>query len=249
MRKNNTTELLQRIEQRLKILEDDNTTLKRMLNELNFADLMHDSMQNKKWLKNKAFSLFGWAANYSFIYTLFRILDNTKVKNILEFGMGQTSLLTSQYVAHKNKKAVLNICEHNQDWIDIFKKQLPKSERIHINHPEVESFDFEGQLNDKYKDLSTVTTDRKFDLIIVDGPIGGGKNFPRSNIIDLIPENLAEEFIIIFDDAERAGEQLIIKKTEGKLRLLNLKFSVFSRQGIKKQYIITSPKYNFVKFL
>ena len=55
--------------------------------ELNFADLLHDSTQNSPWLKDKNFALYGWAANYSFIYILFRILDNVQPAHILEMGL------------------------------------------------------------------------------------------------------------------------------------------------------------------
>ena len=106
--------------------------------ELNYADLLHDTIHQSNWLKDKTFSLFGWAANYSFIYLLFRTLDQVCPSNILEFGLGQTTKLTSQYIVNKNPSAQLNICEHNQDWINIYKKELAKSENIKINHVDLE---------------------------------------------------------------------------------------------------------------
>ena len=43
-------------------------------------------------------------------------------------GMGQTSKLTSQYVAYKNQNATLDIIENDADWIDIYQSQLPLNE-------------------------------------------------------------------------------------------------------------------------
>lgn len=48
-------------------------------------------------------------------------------------GMGQTSKLTSQYVAYKNQNATLDIIENDADWIDIYQSQLPLNERVKIH--------------------------------------------------------------------------------------------------------------------
>lgn len=217
--------------------------------ELNYADLLHDSIINCEWLKNKSFSLYGWAANYSFIYTLFRILDKAMPHSILEMGLGQTTRLTTQYVANKDNGANLMVCEHDKNWIDIYCHELAKSDNIQLNHCELEYFDYDGKQNDKYKNMLQIVGDKKFDLIIVDGPVGGGKNLPRSNIIDLIPNNLAEDFVIIIDDSEREGEQKTIAKIKQKLNECNIKYSVSERRALKGQTIIMSTSREFVKFL
>ena len=234
------------LQKQLRTLQDKSL---RQYHELNFADLLHDSTQHSPWLKDKNFSLYGWAANYSFIYTLFRILDKVSPQHILEMGLGQTTRLTSQYVAYKNPAATLDVCEHNQSWIDIYTPELPHSEHIHVHHLELEYFDFEGKPNDKYKDIAKVTGNTKYNLIIVDGPVGGGKNFPRSNIVDLIPHNLAEDFIIIFDDAERAGEQKTIEQTQARLTEQKITFATQQRHGAKTQFLIFSKSLEFVQYL
>lgn len=218
--------------------------------ELNYADLLHDCTNQSTWLKDKAFSLFGWAANYSFIYTLYRILDKINPINILEMGLGQTTKVTSQYVANKNPQAQLTVCEHNQDWIDIYKPDLPASKNIKINHFELEKFEYDGKPNDKYANLIEFVGKNKFDLIIVDGPVGGGKNLPRSNILGLIAhDNLAQDFIIVFDDAERKGEKETIAKAKELLNEKKTEFFCFERNGIKRQHIITSKSRDFAQYL
>ena len=59
-----------------------------------------------------------------------------------------------------------------------------------INHFDLEFFEYNGKKNDKYKGMSQKFESEKFDLIIVDGPVGGGKNLPRSNILELIKKEL-----------------------------------------------------------
>lgn len=240
-------DLLQKITTQEKTLEDLRSKTQQNFSELNYADLLHDSITQSSWLKDKSFSLFGWAANYSFIYTLYRILDKVNPQNILEMGLGQTTKLTSQYIAYKNPQAELDVCEHSQEWIDIYKTDLPTAKNIKINHFDLEYFEYDGKQNDKYAGLTDFVGNKKFDIIIVDGPVGGGKNLPRSNILDLVQNNnLAENFIIIFDDAERMGEKTTIAKTKELLKTKNIEFFSFERNGIKRQHIITSKSKAYI---
>ena len=243
-------ELARQHEQRLAAMEQELDLCYNALKELNYAHLMHDGMKESPWLKNRTFDLHNWAANYSFIYLLFRILDKMEPQNILEFGLGQTTKLTTQYIAHMNPGAYLNVCEHSFDWIKIYQPELPKHDHIRINHLDLEYFEYRRKRNDKYAGLLELVGDQKFDLIIVDGPVGGGKNLPRSNVVDLIGHgNLAEDFVIIFDDAEREGEKNTIRMTQAALKMQSIEFQTFERFGIKKQAYIVSMSRSFVSFL
>lgn len=226
------------------------TKAQRQYQELNFADLLHDSAAGSSWLKDKSFALYGWAANYSFIYTLFRILDNVRPAKILEMGLGQTSLVTSQYAAHNNPVAEVDIIENDASWINIYRPRLAAGENIRLNQCDIEFFDEEGQ-NRRYNRaaLSQITADKKYNLIIVDGPMGGGQKHPRSNILDLVEKNLAPDFIIIFDDAERPGEQATIARTQDKLKTMGIAFATQQRDAIKSQFLIFSQSYEFARYL
>ena len=217
--------------------------------ELNFADLLHDSTQNSPWLKDKNFALYGWAANYSFIYTLFRILDNVQPAHILEMGLGQTSMVTTQYIANKKPAADLDIIENDESWIKVYEPKLAKSQNIKLHQCDIEFFDYEGEQSRKYKELNKITGDKKYNLIIVDGPFGGAQKLPRSNIVELIEHNLAQDFIIMFDDAERAGEQNTIAQTKAKLTSLGIKFGTQQRNALKSQVLIFSKSCEFAKYL
>jgi len=98
--------------------------------------------------------------------------------------------------------------------------------------------------------MNKLANNQKFDLIIIDGPVGGGKNLPRSNILDLIKNGcIAKDFIIIFDDAERGGEKTTISKAKELLTAQKIDFFSFERSGIKRQHIITSQSRSFVQYL
>ena len=233
--------------------EDFDIVYKKMQNcykELNYADLLHDTIIGSVWLKDKSFSLHGWAANYSFIYMLYRILDNVKPQHILEMGMGQSSRLTSQYAVNCNSRATLDIIENDDNWINTYRPQLAQGKNIKVHHCDLEFFKDEECECRKYKDLIKISAENKYDLIVVDGPWGGEQTLPRSNVLDLIENsNLADDFIIIFDDAERKGEQKTIANTLVLLEEKGIDYQTFKRNGIKTQQIITSATRSFVQYL
>ncbi|MBR1601085.1 MAG: hypothetical protein IJ677_05850, partial [Alphaproteobacteria bacterium] len=218
--------------------------------ELNFANLLHDTLVNSTWLKDKSFSLHGWAANYSFIYMLYRILDNAKPTRILEMGMGQTSRLTSQYIAYCNPNAALDIVENDAGWIATYQPQLAQNEHTKIHQCDLEFFTYDNVECRKYKDLNEVVGNTKYDLIIIDGPLGADQTLPRSNVLDLIRnDNIAEDFIIIFDDAERKGEQKTIANALALLENKGIKYTAFQRNALKTQQFISTLTKSFIKYL
>ena len=222
----------------------------RQFKELNFADILHDTIINSTWLKDKSFSLHGWAANYSFIYMLYRILDNAKPQNILEMGMGQTSRLISQYVACCNPNAMLDIIENDAAWITTYQPQLAQNANVKVHQRDLDFFTYDKTECRKYKDLNEIVGNTKYDLIIIDGPWGAEQKLPRSNVLDLIKNhNLADDFIIIFDDAERSGEQNTIAQTVKLLQEQNTEHFVFQCYGIKTQTYITSLTKSFIQYL
>lgn len=224
--------------------------INKQFKELNYADLFHDSIVNSTWLKDKSFSLHRWAANYSFIYMLYRILDNAKPKHILEMGMGQTSRMTSQYIANCSPQSTLDIIENDAGWINVYKPQLPQSDNIRIHQCDLEFFKDDGGDCRKYKELDNAVGNTKYDLVIIDGPLGADQTLPRSNILDLIKNgNIADDFIIIFDDAERKGEQKTIANTIALLEEQEIKYSSFQRNALKTQQFISSLTKSFIKYL
>ena len=230
--------------------------------ENNYAFVFHDTIKESKWLKSKNFSLINAASNYSFIYILYRILDEMKPVNILEMGLGQTTKLTTQY-ADYFKFSNLTTIEGDQVWIDNFSKNIEVPDNANIVQCDVERVVIDESLeipnktieSNRYKNLDKILKDEKFDLIIIDGPQGfidyppiKSSTYSRTNIWNLIPNNLADEFIIIIDDYDRIGEQNTIKHVEELLNKENIKFDKCITKGLKTQCIILTEKYKFVKW-
>lgn len=217
-------------------------------NELIYSNVFNSTISNSEWLHDRAFSLIKGAANYSFMYCLYYVLNEIKPDNILEFGLGQTSKMTTQYAKHFNK--CLKIVDHNQEWIDFFSKKLTANDKTSIFYKDLINTEINGVVSDKYASLDNIVTDNKFDLIIIDGPIGGDREYPRTNILDLIPDNInPDNFIIILDDAERKGEintaNLIFKKLEEN----NIAYMKSYKIALKTQLVITSLQYEFLQWI
>lgn len=100
----------------------------------------------------------------------------------------------------------------------------------------------------QYRDfVSTLTggEPRKFQLISIDGPFGGG-SFSRVDALELIPQHLAESFAIIMDDCERAGEQATLELLLARLRAHGVKFVSGAYFGSKCVTVICSPDLRFL---
>lgn len=217
------------------------------LEELRYAHLLHDSWADNKWLKNKQFSPNKAAANYSFLYMLFRALDETHPKAILEMGLGQTTHMTTQYA--KYFQAKLDVIEDDKEWIEIYKDKMPASVTTRIYLRPLVTFDYSGRSSEKYDDLSEIVKNTRYNLIIEDGPIGYRSSLSRSNILDLIPQNLADDFVIIFDDVERPAEQETVRLLEKKLRKNNIVYTKSLYPALKTQAVLAGGNYQYVTLL
>lgn len=225
-------------------------------NELKYAFVFNDTIKSSKWLKEKDFSLVNSAANYSFMYSLYRILNDAQPKNIIELGLGQTTKLTSQYVKYFDDTK-LTVLESDKDWIENFSKNLEITDNIQIVNLNVETFEYNNTINLRFTDIDQIVESEKYDLIIIDAPRGfmekDGKNelleYSRSNIWQLIPSNLADDFIIIMDDYERKGERNTMNHAKELLKENNKEIYSYTAKGLKTQHAIFTEKYRFISWI
>lgn len=218
---------------------------KKFSREILYANIFNDTIKESKWLNKKNFSLNKSSSSYSFLYILYRILDEFKPNNILELGLGQSSKITSQYVSHYHDN--LDIIENDEEWIKNFSKNLELSDNFNIINLSTESFIYNSSENLRYKDFSNNIKNNTYDLVIIDGPYGYNQEYPRSNLWEII-DFLEKDFIIIIDDYERKGEQNTVLKFFKLLDEKNIEYETVEFEGIKKQLIIYSPEYKFIKW-
>ncbi len=240
-------------------LKEQNKRLKQIQknnNELKYAFVFNDTIKESSWLKRKDFSLVNSAANYSLMYSLYRILNDAQPKNILELGLGQTSKATTQYANHF-KDAKLTIVEGDQDWIDIFSQNLEISDNVEIVQLDVGEFEYDNTTTYRFKDFLDVAGSEKYDLIIIDGPQGfidtdEGRqllHYSRTNVWQLIPDNIADEFIILMDDCERKGETRTFNHVKELMEKNNIEFYEYKCSGLKTQRAILSEKFRYISWI
>ena len=213
-----------------------------ILNALTFNSTIADS----EWLKYKSFSPGKWAVDYGFLYTLYRVLNDTHPHSILEFGLGQSSRMLHQYGSYWKCDVVT--CEHNQNWISFFLKEIAGRYKVNFQLLDLEKITYKGYETLTYKNINNIVRDKKFDLILVDGPFGS-EHFSRSQIIELSNNNLDKSFCIIMDDYERSGEKETAEEIEYVLKEKSIDYCKRVYCSSKEHILICSSNLEFLTTL
>lgn len=212
--------------------------------ELEWAHIFHDSIRGRDWLEKLPLNIGRWAGNYSLFYILTRILIDYKPKNIIEFGLGESTKLISTFI--KNELFASNhvILEQSSEWIEKFQSIFSIIENSKIIHLPVIECKVNKYLTFSYKDVEK-TINEKFDLYIVDGPTGSDR-FSRNDICKLADKlTINDEFIILIDDYDRKGEKDTAKELIDILNKKGIPLNIRKYIGNKEQLIIATEKYKF----
>lgn len=219
----------------------------RYSSEAVWGELFNQVSFDSTWLNDRRFAAGRWAVGYQYLYAVYRILNEVRPKSILELGLGQSTKLISQYAA-ANPNVRHQVVEHDPDWIDFFRRnyELPSNtETVRL------VWDFitykEAEHIRVFKNFAETFKGQKFDFISIDAPFGGDmKQYARIDVLKMLPDCLAENFIIIIDDAERSGETNTIKEMSETLKALNIPFAMGRYSGKKDCMVICSENLKFV---
>lgn len=205
------------------------------------SNIFLNSIENCEWILDKKFYPGRWAVDFSFLHTLFRILDEIKPARILEFGLGQSSKLIHQFGNFYNNYVVT--CEHDAAWIDFFKKGF--SQEITIKQLELGTVVYKGFETLTYKNIKDEFENQKFNLILIDAPFGSA-HYSRSQILELLPNILEQSFCILLDDYNRIGEQETAQEMQNILTENKIKYFQAVYYGDKKHFLICSEDLKFL---
>lgn len=230
--------------------------LNRNVNELNWANIFHDSIKGCTWLDSENFSINPgrWAVGYNYFYAVFRVLNEFKPKNILELGLGQSSRLIGQY-AKTHKDCRHNIVEHDADFVEISRKNFDFSPNTQINVVDIKKVAInvsdgtgggtaEVTIYDE-KGFEKVVAGQKFDFISIDGPYGSSP-LSRMNILYYLPQCLNESFCLVIDDFDRIGEQNTAAFIKNILTQENIAFREGVYSGSKDLYLLASANLSWL---
>jgi hypothetical protein len=225
-----------------KITAPNYKQVSRDLSELLWANIYHDTIQDKEWAKKVAISPYDMAINYSMLYLLTRILCEYKINHILEFGLGQSSKFINAYLELVDKESKHHIVEHDKEWIEFFSKNITSKSTIkQLNLIKLKLESMEVQL---FENLNQ-HIDSAYNLYLIDGP-HGLPNFSRYDICIIANTfKIDDQFIIIMDDCERNGEQETMMKLRDILNNKGIKFYTKVFKGSKSQMMLVTDKYKF----
>ncbi|MBR6083396.1 MAG: hypothetical protein IKP62_10830 [Salinivirgaceae bacterium] len=208
------------------------------------ASIFNDSIKDCEWLKYKSFSAGQWAVDYGCLYTLFRVLNDTHPKSILEFGLGQSSKLIHQYADYYTDATAITY-EHDENWIKFFNKGKSGDYNLNVYKTELEELEYNGIKTLSYKNNCDELKGNKYDFIMIDAPFGS-EHYSRSQILNLIPTCLADSFCIIMDDYNRKGEQETTEEMENILLSNGIPFLSSVYSASKKHYLVCSKDLRFL---
>ena len=220
---------------------------KRYAAETVWSDVYHDTIINSTWLKKKTFSPGRWAIGYPVMYVLYRVLDEFRPHSILELGLGQSTKMISQYVA-SHDGVTHKVIEHDESWIVFFKNGNKLSDRTQIIQKKLTETELNGKEHIRcYEDFEEGIVPAKYDLIFIDAPIGGDMpDYSRVDILQIIPEFLRKEFVIVLDDYDRTGEKNTSEMIKTRLYESRINFAVGHYNGRKDTEIIVSENLKFL---
>ncbi len=149
------------------------------------------------------------AANFSLLYLLLRCMTELPVRRMVELGAGQSSLLID-CLARGRAVQCLSV-EHDPGWAERITGQVAHDVLL---APLVQK-SVCGRLTVTY-DLDPAAYGPA-DLLLVDGPQGSRRHSRRGGLEWVAHALAPEHFLVIFDDAERAGEMDTIRAAVGQL--------------------------------
>lgn len=219
----------------------------RSVNEIEWANIFNNTINKSSWFNVQSVSPGRWAMGYPALYILYRILNDIKPKSILEFGLGESTKFTYQYIISQKLNELI-IIEHDPEWVEYFKSQI-FNVQDYVTLLPLDRITYDGEPVAIYSNLLPNICNKQFDFIIIDGPFGAKKK-SRSQILEIIENNLLmNDFIILLDDYERAGE---MQTGDLIFSLLNKKSISYVKgvySGKKDTLIICSEKYRFLTSL
>jgi hypothetical protein len=181
----------------------------------------------------------GGAANYGLFYIILRITADFPIKEVVELGAGQTTLLFDALAKVKALKGNITTIEHDKLWADtIASKVSHQVIRARLLPKRINQISFSGY---DFTSLSRNT----IELLLIDGPPAwtSATAFSRMAAAELVERLDAAGFIVVIDDAEREGEKLLACTIEGLLRNKKIHYARGQINSNRRQIIISGGRY------
>ena len=227
------------------ILGLDGLKVTRQVEDIQWGLRLQSLCMGSKWFRGGAYP-GGWAVGFPFLCVLYRVLDEFKPASILELGLGQSTKMTTSYMkSGLNTEAKVHfIVEHDKEWAEFMKNSVDFIKSKLILLPLVQK-EYKGSTGMSYDKFSDVTGIEKYELILIDGPFGSEGEFSRVDILSIVPNCLADNFVIMVDDTERRGEKNMCNELCKILKKKNIDYVSSDYGGVKNFMVIASKSRRF----
>jgi predicted O-methyltransferase YrrM len=178
------------------------------------------------------------AANNSLLYSIFRIVTETDCKRVLEIGAGQSSLLLGALMASHGIE--VDTLESTRDWA----RRMSGISKTRVHYSPLSKRSEGGITAYHFDNTRDLRTDYQF--VVVDGPHATPR-YSRYGALEILQSRLAEDFVVVFDDAERKGEQDTIRAFLASPK--GQTAGVMCLGGTKWQCVLYSKKYSYLQYI
>lgn len=183
----------------------------------------------------------GGAANYSLLYLILRLAIDFRPASVLDIGAGQSTLLWAMLMRLGLVGAVTTL-ENDAAWAERIGAQV---EHELIVTP-LRQTSVAGRSCMTY-DWEVATTNRRFDVVVCDGPRGSPRH-SRRGILAML-RDVPSDFALIMDDAERPGERDTVSAIHDKLRDNGVDYAVGVIRAAKTQAVFATGRFLPATFL
>jgi predicted O-methyltransferase YrrM len=168
-------------------------------------------------------------------------------KSVLEFGSGISTIIVARLIKMNNLDCKITTVDESPEWQEIIKKILKEESLLDyvtfVCAPTEPSTDLQQSYEYNSKIVFEAIKDKKYDLVLVDGPSAWQKKniMSRASNVKFIKDNLTDNFTIFIDNSDRQGETELTKRIAATLNLkpshLDPTFLTFSK-GQRFNFVI-----------
>ncbi|WP_339813390.1 hypothetical protein [uncultured Imperialibacter sp.] len=180
--------------------------------------------------KYETFTSFSIAPSV-IVHVLNDIVINER-KSIIEFGTGNSTIYIARLIHSQQLPIEFISVDQDGDWQESVKQTLIRegiTNVVKFVHAPIEECGYQFKSQTQWYGLDKLANQiagKKFDLVIVDGPVASKVPHARYPAVPFLKTYFNEEISIYLDDAGRKGEIEIMEEWE---KLLTVKFQKTDR--------------------
>ena len=173
-----------------------------------------------------------WAMDPTGLLEVLYLIARKRPKVVLELGSGTSSIWIA-YALEKDGGRLISV-DHETDFADRTRSLLELHEVSHLaevrlaelSQLNINGEEFQWYSVDAFRDLNEI------DLLLVDGPPGSLGETARYPALHVLEPRLAPNAVVILDDADRSGEQGIVRRWITDVAGLRREREIFSHQAV-----------------